>query len=149
VRPVPFDVTRSAPGGQVSTCPVAGPVQFSDTFGAPRPDGRGHEGVDIFAPVGTPVLAPASGRVEHFDNSVGGLSYRLYGDDGTYYYGTHLSGYENVGTGHVEAGTVVGYVGKTGNAATTPPHLHWEIHPGGRGTSAVNPTEATESLCGE
>ena len=109
--------------------------------------GRSHQGVDIFAAEGTPVVAPADGTVEHYDNQLGGLSYRLYADDGTYYYGTHLSAYENVGAGHVTAGTAIGYVGRTGNAATTPPHLHWEIHPDGRGTPAINPTPTAEALC--
>jgi murein DD-endopeptidase MepM/ murein hydrolase activator NlpD len=128
-------------------CPVAGPVTFSDTWHAPRSGGRQHQGVDIFAAEGTPVVAPAAGRVEHYDNSLGGLSYRLYADDGTFYYGTHLSGYANEGAGHFAAGTVIGYVDRTGNAATTPPHLHWEIHPGGRGSPAINPTPATEARC--
>jgi murein DD-endopeptidase MepM/ murein hydrolase activator NlpD len=130
-------------------CPVAGTVTFADTWLAPRSGGRQHQGVDIFAAEGTPVVAPASGRVEHYDNSLGGLSYRLYADDGTFYYGTHLAGYANEGAGHVAAGTVIGYVGRTGNAATTPPHLHWEIHAGGRGSAAINPTPTVEALCAE
>lgn len=137
-----------APATLATACPVAGEIEFTDTFGAPRSGGRRHQGVDIFAPHGTPVVAPAGGTVEHRDNPVGGLSYHLTADDGTYYYGTHLSAYENVGIGHVEAGTVIGYVGNTGNARTTPPHLHWEIHPSGRATPAINPTPATAELCG-
>lgn len=128
-------------------CPVAGSVTFTDTWLAPRSGGRKHQGVDIFAEEGTPVVAPAPGRVEHYDNALGGRSYRLYADDGTFYYGTHLAGYANEGAGHVDAGAVIGYVGRTGNAATTPPHLHWEIHPGGRGSSAINPTATAEVLC--
>jgi murein DD-endopeptidase MepM/ murein hydrolase activator NlpD len=130
-----------------SLCPVAGPVTFSDTWGASRSGGRSHQGVDMFADEGTPVIAVAPGRVEHYNNSLGGLSYRLYADDGTFYYGTHLSAYGNEGAGHVDAGTVIGYVGRTGNAATTPPHLHWEIHPAGRGTPAINPTPTADALC--
>jgi len=130
-----------------TACPVAGEIEFTDTFGAPRSGGRRHQGVDIFAASGTPVVAPASGTVEHRENAVGGLSYHLTADDGTYYYGTHLSAYENVGVGHVDAGTVIGYVGNTGNARTTPSHLHWEIHPAGRATPAINPTPATTELC--
>jgi hypothetical protein len=128
-------------------CPVAGPVTFTDTWLAPRSGGRQHQGVDIFAAEGTPVVAPAPGRVEHYHNSLGGLSYRLYADDGTFYYGTHLAAYANEGAGHVDAGTVIGYVGRTGNAATTPPHLHWEIHPGGQGNPAVNPTLTADAAC--
>ena len=130
-----------------SLCPVAGPVTFTNTWGAPRSGGRTHQGVDIFAAEGTPVVAVAAGSVEHYYNSLGGLSYRLFVDDGTYYYGTHLSAYENVGVGHVPAGTIIGFVGHTGNAAATPPHLHWEIHPGGQGSPAVDPTPTAEVLC--
>lgn len=128
-------------------CPVAGPVSFIDSWGAPRSGGRAHQGVDMFAAEGTPVVAVAPGRVEHYNNSLGGLSYRLDADDRTFYYGTHLSAYANQSAGHVDAGTVIGYVGHTGNAATTPPHLHWEIHPEGRGTPAINPTPTADALC--
>jgi murein DD-endopeptidase MepM/ murein hydrolase activator NlpD len=128
-------------------CPVAGPVTFTNTWGAPRSGGRTHQGVDMFAAEDTPVVAVAAGTVEHYDNDLGGLSYRLTADDGTYYYGTHLSAYANVGAGHVPAGTVIGYVGHTGNAAATPPHFHWEIHPSGRGSPAVDPTPTADHLC--
>jgi murein DD-endopeptidase MepM/ murein hydrolase activator NlpD len=130
-----------------TVCPVAGPVSFTNTWGAPRSGGRRHQGVDIFAAEATPVVAVAAGVVEHYHNSLGGLSYRLTAEDGTYYYGTHLSAYANVGAGHVQAGTIIGYVGRTGNAAGTPPHLHWEIHPDGRGTPAVDPTPTADRLC--
>lgn len=123
-------------------CPVQGPVSFTDTWGAPRSGGRTHKGVDMMSPQGTPVVAPVSGFVEHRGNSIGGQSFHLNGDDGNYYYGTHLSGYGN--SGQVEAGVVIGYVGETGNATT--PHLHFEIHPGGYG-NAVNPYPTTAANC--
>jgi hypothetical protein len=130
-------------------CPVAGPVAFTDTWLAPRSGGRRHHGVDMFAFTGTPVVAPVAGRVEHYHDSLGGQSLRLWGDDGTYYYGTHLSAYGPI-SGHVAAGTVIGYVGQTGNAASTPPHLHFEIHPGrrpGGPSNPINPTPIVELHC--
>ncbi len=128
----------SAPGAFV--CPVQGAVSFVDSFGA----ARSHQGVDMMAASGTPTVAPASGQVEHRGSSLGGLSWWVHADDGTTYYGTHLSGYASEGAGRVEAGTVIGYVGDSGNAAGTP-HLHFEIHPGG-GT-AVNPYPQVAADC--
>jgi murein DD-endopeptidase MepM/ murein hydrolase activator NlpD len=125
-------------------CPVAGPVSFIDSWGFARSGGRTHKGVDMMADTGTPTVAPVSGEVEHRGSSLGGLSWYVYGDNGDMYYGTHLSGYENQGVGWVEGGTVIGYVGDSGNAAGSP-HLHFEIHPGGG--EAVNPYPATNAAC--
>jgi len=128
-------------GGMV--CPVAGPHSFIDSWGYPRSGGRRHQGVDMMARTGVPVVAPVSGTVSHRGNSIGGLSFHLSGDDGHYYYGTHLSRYG--AAGRVSAGTVIGYVGDTGNARGMP-HLHFEIHP--NHGAAVNPYPATRAACG-
>jgi murein DD-endopeptidase MepM/ murein hydrolase activator NlpD len=135
---------RRARAGRLVVCPVAGPNHFTDTWGAARSGGRRHQGVDMLAARGTPTVAPVSGEVQHRGSSLGGLSWYVYGDNGDMYYGTHLSAYENVGVGHVEAGTVIGYVGDTGNARGTP-HLHFEVHPGGG--AAVNPYPYVLEVC--
>lgn len=136
-----------APSGPIASgdwiCPVQGPHSFIDSWGAPRSGGRAHKGVDMMARSGTPVVAPVSGTVSHRGNSVGGMSFHLNGVDGHYYYGTHLSAYGN--SGQVQAGTVIGYVGDTGNARGNP-HLHFEIHP--NGGAAVNPTPTVRAACG-
>jgi murein DD-endopeptidase MepM/ murein hydrolase activator NlpD len=130
-------------------CPVAGPTSFTDTWLAPRSGGRRHQGVDMFAAHGTPVVAPVAGVAERSNNTLGGLGFRLWGDDGNFYYGAHLAAF-GPHWGRVQAGTLLGYVGNTGNARGTPPHLHFEIHPGrtpGEPAGAVNPTPAVTAAC--
>ena len=140
-EPEPEPLATSSGGGIV--CPVAGSVQFTDSWGAARSGGRSHKGTDMMAASGTPTVAPVGGTVEHRSSSLGGLSWYLHGDDGTTYYGTHLSGYENQGAGWVAAGTVIGYVGQTGNAGS--PHLHFEIQPGGG--ESINPYPTVAAAC--
>lgn len=130
-------------GFYLMTCPVAGPHSFIDSWGFPRSGGRRHKGVDMLAPIGTPIVAPVTGRVEHFNNTVGGRSFRMWDEFGNYYYGTHLSGFAK--QGEVVAGEVIGYVGDDGNAAGIS-HLHFEIHAGGRGRQ-INPFVDTASVC--
>ncbi len=141
-EPEPEPTVPISSGTFLATCPVAGGVSFIDSWGAPRSGGRRHKGVDMMASIGTPVAAPVSGTVTHRGNRVGGRSFHLDGDDGNYYYGTHLSGY--AASGYVSAGTIIGYVGDDGNARGIP-HLHFEIHPGGG--SAVNPYPMVREVC--
>jgi peptidoglycan LD-endopeptidase LytH len=119
-------------------CPVQGPRAFSNDYGAPRGGGRSHMGNDILAPKGTPVVANVSGVVTQRDGAVSGLAYFLAGDDGNRYFGAHLDSFG--ASGRVSAGTVIGKVGNTGDAAGGPPHLHFEIHPGGSGYTNPYPT---------
>jgi murein DD-endopeptidase MepM/ murein hydrolase activator NlpD len=124
--------------------PIAGPHSYSDTFGAPRMFGTSyahlHQGTDIFAASGTPLVAVERGVVIRMGSDVlGGTKLWLVGASGTRYYYAHLSGFAEglVDNTVVSAGQLVGYVGNTGNALTTPAHLHFEVHP--NGGPAVNP----------
>lgn len=121
------------PGGW--HCPVQGSLVFSNDYGVVKPDGRFHEGIDLFADRGTPVVAPVSGRADQVDGTRGGLQVWLHGDDGDLYIATHLDGFG--ADGHVAAGTEIGVVGTSGNAVGTSPHVHFEHHPDGG--PAVNP----------
>jgi murein DD-endopeptidase MepM/ murein hydrolase activator NlpD len=125
-------------------CPVQGPHAFSNDWGDARSGGRRHQGNDILAPRGTPVVASVSGNVKRHNSSLGGLSYYLTGSDGNEYYGAHLDSYVG-GSGHVAQGTVIGYVGNSGNARGGPTHLHFEIHPGGG--RPVNPYPTLQQYC--
>jgi murein DD-endopeptidase MepM/ murein hydrolase activator NlpD len=74
-------------------CPVQGPHAFSDDYGDPRAGGRRHQGNDILAPRGTPVVAPVAGSAQQHDNGLGGHAFYLHGVDGVTYYGAHLDSY--------------------------------------------------------
>ena len=124
--------------------PIGGPHSYSDTFGAPRMFGTAyahlHQGTDVFATSGTPLLAVERGVVIKVGSDVlGGTKLWLVGASGTRYYYAHLSAFAEgiVENKVVSAGDVVGFVGNTGNALTTPAHLHFEVHP--NGGPAVNP----------
>lgn len=129
------------------TCPVAGAVSFTDSWGAPRSGGRSHKGVDMIAARGVPIVAIYSGTVYRTSNSsLGGLSVYFTSDAGDLYYYAHLDSFGDIAAGrHVPAGYVLGYNGSSGNAPDYLPHLHFEYHPGGG--SAVNPYPLVRGLC--
>lgn len=131
-------------GGPPMPCPVAGFHTAVDGFGDPRPGGKKHEGDDIFAPRGVPVIANESGVLSHLQGAITGNGYYLRGDDGTVFYGAHLDSYA-AAPGRVTVGTVIGRVGNTGDAATTPTHLHFEIKPGGG--APVDPWPVLSRIC--
>jgi len=143
-----FNLAVFAAGSEIAihgfVFPVGDPHTFGDSFGAPRMMGTGyehaHQGTDIMAPAGTPLLACERGIITRMGSDVlGGTKIWVKGESGTYYYYAHLSAFaEGMHDGLVvEAGTVIGYVGDTGNAKGGAPHLHFEIHPDGG--PAVNP----------
>ena len=112
---------------------------IADTWGAPRGTGRRHEGQDIFAPKGTPVFSATSGFVYNIgENSLGGQTVSVIGAGGRVYYYAHLDAYApGLEEGdRVSTRTVLGYVGSTGNAQGTPPHLHFGIY---TASGAINP----------
>jgi len=114
--------------------PVYGPSSYVDTFGAFRGDvpGGWHHGDDIFAPIGTPLLAVADGLVFSVGwNAVGGWRLWLRDAKGNEFYYAHLSAYSPLAVDGavVRAGDVLGFVGDSGDAEGTPSHLHFEIHP--------------------
>ncbi len=124
-------------------CPVEGAAFFND-WGFPRSGGRFHEGNDLFAPAGTPVVAPVGGLLSQVAGSIGGYQFDLEGDDGHLYVGSHLDAFGEDGS--VQAGDVIGYVGDSGNARGARPHLHFEIHPDGE--HPVNPYPTLAEACG-
>jgi murein DD-endopeptidase MepM/ murein hydrolase activator NlpD len=130
---VPTPPGTSRDGGGV--CPVQGRVRIGQGWGAPRDGGRRrHQGIDLLAPAGTPVIAVADGRITRASNverGLGGISLRLQDRRGTeYYYAHNLRNLARVGQ-RVHAGQVIAQVGATGNARGGPPHLHFQLHPGG------------------
>ncbi|ROP80301.1 peptidase M23-like protein [Stenotrophomonas rhizophila] len=113
--------------------PVAGVSarQVADTFGAPRGRDRAHAGVDIFAKRGTEVRSATPGIVTDIrESGLGGRQVWVMGPARERYYYAHLDDWrDGLERGQViEQGTVLGYVGDTGNAKGTPPHLHWGIY---------------------
>jgi hypothetical protein len=154
--PPPNAKPKPKPPRKQIVFPVLGTVEFSDDFGAPRPQGR-HEGVDILAPRHALALAAEAGRVRfHMGSSRAGCMLYLDGRSGTTYLYIHLNndlteGNDNRGGcvngvafprglksgARVTAGQPIGFVGDSGDANGVHPHLHFERHPGGG--RATNP----------
>ena len=116
--------------------PVAGGADWGDSYGGERSDvpGGWHHGDDLFAALGTPVVAVADGTIFAVGwNRVGGWRLWLVDHAGNDFYYAHLSGYTTLGRNNraVQRGDVIGFVGNTGDAFTTQPHLHFEVHPTG------------------
>jgi peptidoglycan LD-endopeptidase LytH len=104
--------------------------KFVNSWGNPRPDGRRHEGIDIFAPADTPVLSTTHGIVTRVGtNRLGGQVVWVLGPGLERHYYAHLNRFGDVREGdRVEAGDVIGYTGNTGNARGGPAHLHYGIY---------------------
>ncbi len=116
--------------------PVLGATvnDYSSDWGAPRADTGFHQGIDIFAASGTPILAINDGTVFRVGwNTIGGRRFWFADRYGNLFYFAHLAGFSPLATEGqtVKRGDVLGFVGNSGDAQGTPPHVHFEIHPGG------------------
>jgi murein DD-endopeptidase MepM/ murein hydrolase activator NlpD len=144
-----FSGVEGAAAGQVRTgasvCPVAGTTVFVNDWGQPRSGGRTHQGTDLLAAWGTPLVAVVNGTIDFDLDDLGGVGIWLHGDDGVGYYYAHLSRHEGPAPRRVTRGEVIGYVGDTGNAKGGPPHLHFGVRaPTGE---MVNPFPTVRVLC--
>ena len=128
---------QGAPKGWLM--PIAGPNKYSNSFLVPRSNKMGiHGAIDLYAKKGTPVVAPVGGTViSTRQGGKGGYTARIRGTDGLIYYFAHMDGAAVVKPGErITAGTHVGFVGDSGNAKGTSPHLHFSIR---KGNTPVNP----------
>ncbi len=149
-RPKPARATPVAVsgGGQVA-CLMQAPYTYTDTFGAPRSGGRTHQGTDVMAPYGAEVYAYTDGVISRETTSAyGGITLYLQGSNGVEYYYAHLSRYAVPAGTRVKAGQLIAYNGQSGNARYTAPHVHFEVHPGGPGSTPVNPYPYVRRACG-
>jgi len=137
-------------------CPVT-PSWFQNDWGFPRSGGRTHKGTDVFADKGTPIIAIRSGTVKQVDSvdsyragsnygDLGGIWVSYWTGSGEYWYWAHLDGIASGVTpgASLSAGQVIGWVGNTGNAYSTPPHVHVGHYVNG---SAVNPYPDLDVAC--
>lgn len=125
----------------VLVMPVEGVLvgQVADTWGAPRSGGRKHEGQDMFAARGTPIYSATEGyAVSIGESGLGGKKVFVLGAGGRRYYYAHLDAFSETLSqyDYVTPETVIGYVGDTGNAKGTPPHLHFGVY---TSSGATNP----------
>ena len=126
----------------LDACPVGGKSEYVDSWGDLRSGGRRHEGVDMAAERGTPVLAVRDGDAEFKRSDLGGRAIWLVTPSGERFYYAHLDAWEG-SSRHVSAGEVIGYVGSTGNAGGN--HLHFETR---IGNDATNPYPLVHKACG-
>jgi murein DD-endopeptidase MepM/ murein hydrolase activator NlpD len=125
-------------------CPVRGRTSFTDTWGDAR-SGHRHQGTDIMAAYGLPVVAVISGTIKTDYSAAGGISLYLRGTDGNEYFYAHNSRNVAVTGQHVRTGEVIAYVGNSGNARGGASHVHFERHPGGG--AAVDPYPFLIRIC--
>ena len=125
----------------LDACPVGGQSEYVDSWGDRRSGGRRHEGVDMAAERGTPVLAVRAGDAEFKRSNLGGKAIWLVTPSGERFYYAHLDAWAG-SSRHVVPGEVIGYVGSTGNAGGN--HLHFETR---IGDEATNPYPLVRKAC--
>ena len=134
----PATATRLA---SLDACPVGGQSEYVDSWGDRRSGGRRHEGVDMAAERGTPVLAVRTGEAEFKRSKLGGKAIWLVTPSGERFYYAHLDAWAG-SSRHVVPGEVIGYVGSTGNAGGN--HLPFETR---IGDEATNPYPIVRKAC--
>ena len=128
---------NGVPRGWLS--PIAGANEYSNSFRVPRDNASGiHGAIDLYAKTGTPIVTPVGGTViSTKKGDIGGYTVRVRGDDGLTYYYAHMDSQAVVNAGDkIKAGAHLGFVGASGNARGTSPHLHFSIR---KGSQLVNP----------
>jgi peptidoglycan LD-endopeptidase LytH len=148
-HPTAWALLRWSASPKEMIVPVSGvtPSSLTGSFGAPRSEHRKHAGIDIFARRGTRVLAAAPGKVIRVGhNRLGGKVVWVAGAGAQLYYYAHLDQFSVQRGDTVQAGDPIGRVGNTGNAATTPPHLHFAIYPLRRAFRPVDPAPILKRL---
>ena len=123
------ETTSHATAPLLDACPIDGAATFEDSWGWSRSGGRRHEGIDMLADRGTPIVAVRDGYAGFKTNGLGGRAIWLTAENGDRFYYAHLDRWEGESR-DVVAGELIGYVGSSGNARG--PHLHFETLPDGQ-----------------
>lgn len=143
---------RNRDRGSVQTgpfiCPFTpGRTSFINSWGHPRSGGRTHKGTDMFAAWNEPMYAVQDGTILITNSNLGGKSIWLRANNGFAYYYAHLNDWAVSNGQRVRQGQTIGYNGDSGNARGGSPHLHFQIHPRGLNTPAVNPYPTLIAAC--
>lgn len=129
-------------------CPFTpGRTSFINSWGHPRSGGRSHKGTDMFAAWNEPMYAVQDGTILITNSNLGGKSIWLRANNGFAYYYAHLNDWAVSNGQRVRQGQTIGYNGDSGNARGGSPHLHFQIHPRGLNTPAVNPYPTLVAAC--
>ena len=146
LKRIPQSVLQLQTPGSSWLMPVAGQAEWSRGSWMPNTKnhrGRTHGAIDVYAERGTPIVAPVPGKVISVkEGKLGGHTAKILGDDGVEYYFAHMAEQSQLKRGQrVNAGWLVGYVGNSGSARTTSPHLHFSMRKDGK---VVNPSSFLE-----